>query len=313
MTTASSGHEPVSVLLTDNDDSYRWPTWLAVTVLALLIHALLMLYQFKLAPQPIPPRIDVDTIDPQRIEAIRKQWQAKNLLLNKDKNAPRAAEAPPDARYFSDRNIRVEKEQRASETNVVPRQSQTARTESEQRTIAPRAPSIPAPNIGDLGIPIRLQANTAQASQAARSTTLKGGDQAILDKTLPTGGENMLNARESVYYSFYARIYEAIGPIWQSRIQNIPQRRRLQAGEYSTTVDVVFDREGTLVAIRKVNSSGIPEFDAAVDSAWAKVGRFPNPPPDLLDEAGEIHTGWNFTVHIGGPFQWEYQPPRRAY
>ncbi|MEK7690119.1 MAG: TonB C-terminal domain-containing protein, partial [Bdellovibrionota bacterium] len=140
-----------------------------------------------------------------------------------------------------------------------------------------------------------------------------GGDQAIMDRTLPEGSENLLKAQESVFYSFYSRLYEAIAPIWQSRIREVPRSRKIQAGEYNTVVEVVFDRQGNLIAIRHLEDSGIPEFDTAVDTAWKSVGRFPNPPKGLTNAQGRVHTGWTFSVHVGDGFQVQFLPPERNY
>jgi TonB family protein len=324
------------------EEPRSWKPWLLALLTALLFHVLLLAQHFHWADPTTPPRIEVQQVDPKKLEAIKRQWQqqAKNtpkqLLLDKNKNAPSEKEAPKDARYESDRNIRVEKEQRARETNVIPiprqaiegaqkSQSSQAKQQSKQaehESKAEKASKVhPLPSLGSLGIPFHLerpakkkqevaQADPEEAKPAERPWQ-PGGDQALNDRALPEGNENLLNTQESVYYSFYARIYETIGPIWQSIIHEIPSQRRLMQGEYSTVVDVVFDREGNLVAVRRMHASGIPEFDAAVDAAWKRAPRFPNPPTGLLNEAGEVHTGWTFTVNVGNGFN--FMPPTRNY
>jgi TonB family protein len=141
----------------------------------------------------------------------------------------------------------------------------------------------------------------------------EGGDQAILDKNLPQGSQNMLNAEESVYYSFYSRMYEAIAPVWQSRIREVAPTQRVNAGDYSTVVDVVLDKEGNLITVKVIRQSGVPAFDEAVNTALQRTGHFPNPPKDLLNEAGEIHTGWTFTVSLQQGTGLNYLPPERNY
>jgi protein TonB len=141
-----------------------------------------------------------------------------------------------------------------------------------------------------------------------------GGEQYVADKNLPEGSENLLNAEESVYYSFYARLYDAIGPIWASRLREISQTARVQPGDYTTSVDVVLDPEGNLVEVRLLQSSQVREFDEAVHSSWSKIGKFPNPPKGLIKEDGKVHTGWNFTVQVGGGGAGlMLMPPERAY
>lgn len=275
--------------------------WVLILLIAVFFH--LLLYALKPTWKSVapPPPVEIQPIDPAKLEAIRRKWknqESKQLLLNKDKSAPRAKDAPPDAKYFSDRNIRVEKEQRARRADVMPRQGQQQQ-----------------PSLGNLGVPLPeaprdLPRQTIQ--KQSRAQVAPDADQALLDKSLPEGSENLLNAQESVYYSFYARLYEAIGPIWQSRIREIPHRRGIGPGEYSTLVDVVLDREGNLLEVRRLRSSGIPELDQAVDQSWFRVRQFPNPPAGLLNDRGEVHTAWTFNVQIGNGPHLQYQPPRRV-
>jgi outer membrane biosynthesis protein TonB len=121
----------------------------------------------------------------------------------------------------------------------------------------------------------------------------------------------MLNAQESIYYSFYSRLYESVGPIWQSQIRQV--NRKLPLGEYTTSVEVIFDRQGNLLDVRQIQGSGIVEFDQAVPNSWRRIGNFPNPPSGLLDSNGQVHTGWTFTVNVGNGPGFMLQPPERVY
>jgi hypothetical protein len=275
-----------------------------------------------------PPRVELQQVDPAKLEAIRQQWkrnQPQGILLDKDKNRPSEKDAPKDARYLSDRNIRVEKEQRAKETNILPKpghpnaETRPLEEKAQRATPSEQTPAREMPKLGNLGVPFKLTPNRkAQDAKRARAGGVippseQGGDQFVDEKNLPVGSENLLNAQESVFYSFYARLYEAIGPIWQSNVHEVPRHRRVDPGDYSTTVDVVLDREGHLIRVRYLNNSGIREFDDAVEKSWHRVGHFPNPPSGLVNENGEVHTGWTFTVQVGAGFNMEYLPPERNY
>ena len=282
---------------TAEDPSGSWHTLAVFTALAVLWHVFLFwLRPAWHSPSP-PPRVEVTHVDAKKLDAIRRQWKERSLLLSKNQRA--ASEAPADARFESDRNIRVEKEQRARITNVIPK--------SGPKRAALRAKG----RLAHLGIPISI--DRPENVIPNRAADDPRADQAILDKRLPEGGENLLNAQESVYYSFYARIYQAIGPVWQGKIREVPSHRRVVEGEYSTIVDVVVDANGNLVDIIYIQHSSIPEFDAAVESSWRRIMRFPNQPRGLLNEFGEAHTGWTFTVHVGPGFNWQYMPPERNY
>lgn len=299
----------------------------ALLLLFVLLFHVLVFWLVRYLPwtglaTPAPPKVEVQSIDPAKLDAIRKHWKQveKGLILNKDPNQVKSKEKPKDAKYISDRNRIVDKETRARDTDVLPKPGSTAATESENR------PSEKTPhtrqknrvkNLGALGVPFHIgekpisEAKAQAAQNPARSQ--RGADQSIRDRNLPIGNENLLNTEESIYYAFYSRLYEAIGPIWQSRIREVPYTRRVQLGEYTTQVDVVFDREGNLIAIHYIKSSGVPEFDQAVEKSWRKISRFPNPPKGLLNEQGQVHTGWNFTVQVGQGFNLDSMPPERTY
>ncbi len=298
------------------DTPRNWRTWIIIVLLALLAHLLLFLFRFSWVSPTHPPRVDIHEINQKKLEEIRKQWkkwnQPKQLLLDKNKSLPSAKEAPKDARYMSDKNIRVEKEQRAKQTNVIPRPN-IAPSHPKAAPIRPQTHSLP--KLGDLGVPFKLTPQNQRPNSSSEPDpriAQQGGDQSLLDKNLPEGSENLLNAQESVYYSFYARLYEAVGQIWQAQIAEIPYQRQILSGDYTTNVDVVLDRDGNLIAVNLIQGSGVTEFDNAVSTSWHKIDHFPNPPKGLLDAQGQVHTGWSFTVEIGQGLM-NLVPPSRTY
>jgi TonB family protein len=275
--------------------------------LALLIHLLLFSIPLHWTSPSLPPKVEVQEIDPRKLEQIRQKWREKSLLLDKNPSRPKEKEAPPNAQYFSDRNTRVEKEQQARQTTVIPKSGK----KSSQNTKTSSRTRRRLPDLGKLGIPFRLDSHLHLEEQHPLSS--QAGDQALLDKRLPEGSENLLNTQESIYYSFYARIYETIGPIWYSRIQSTPLRTHVVGGEYTTVIELILDQNGYLLEIRRLQSSGVPEFDRSVEEAWQKVSRFPNPPKGLLDGEKKVHTVWSFRVHVGQGMNFQYLPPERDY
>lgn len=287
----------------------RWRVWAVIALLSIFWH----LAWFSVRPAwrgiQTPPPVEIQSIDPKKLDAIRQKWKEKPLLLHSDASIPKADHAPNQARYSSDRNIRVEKEQRAKKTAVIPK-PMTAPPQAQPQT-PPQTPNDKkAPKLGDLGVPIRPKPPQTSTPPRPNEPT---GDQALLDNKLPEGNQNILNTQESVYYSFYSRLYEAIGPIWQSRINEVPQHRKVLPGEYITIAEIVLNSAGELVAVNIKQGSGIAEFDAAVESSWRKIARFPNPPRGLLNGSNEVHTGWTFAVRVGDRQFLEYLPPERAY
>ncbi len=285
----------------------NWPRWLWILLLALLLHLAALLPRFPWhALAPHPP-VEIHTVSPEDLQRIKDEWKKnrpRQLLLDQGEMNV-AKDAPEDARYESDRNRRVERETRARNGDVMPKPgASAARSGKADR---------PLPKLEKLGLGSALKfaqpAPTSQEAQAARA----GAEQYLLDRDTPEGAENALNAVESRYYSFYSRMYGAIGPLWQSKIRSIPYRRRVPQGDYASVVDVVLNDEGDLLRVDFVQTSGIGEFDDAIRETMRAVTRFPNPPKALRGPDGLVHTGWTFTVQVGSGFNMEYAPPERAY
>ena len=315
----------------DENDQRNWNILLFFIILAVALHLLFFMLKWDWLITPSPaPRVELQQIDPNKLNAIRKDWQKKSLLLQTQPKtkAQESTQAPSDARYISDRNIRVDQEQRARETSpiVKPRVQQNVAEQTQTESSQNQSQSIPKkrfPQLKSLGLPLlkslsakgaNLQNQRKPSSQTqARMRQEEGAHQYIADQNLPEGSENLLNTQESIYYSFYARLYEAIGPIWQSKIREVRPNAPILPGEYLTTVDVVLDAQGKLLKIDILKSSGIQIFDAAVDHSWRRIGNFPNPPRGLLNSENIIHTGWSFIVKVGEGFQFYDLPPSRNY
>ncbi|MCM2279511.1 MAG: TonB C-terminal domain-containing protein [Oligoflexia bacterium] len=288
--------------------------WFLASLLALLLHLAIFPLKIDWLRLPSPPPVEVQPIDPSRLETIREKWRKKTnpkeLLLKRD-SAPADAVAPDDARYFSDRNRRVEKEQRARRTAILPKSpSARARPRAAPERDRPRRS---LPSVSELGLPLALSRPAPPARSEPDQEQSSGADQWVRDDRVPEGGENLLNTQQSVYYSFYARLYESIGPLWQSRLNAVYQSQRPSPGEYTTVAEVILDAEGALEDVHILRSSGIEAFDRAVIESWRRISRFPNPPRGLFEADGKVHTGWNFTVQVGSGTGLQLLPPKRAY
>ncbi|RYD66095.1 MAG: hypothetical protein EOP84_31405, partial [Verrucomicrobiaceae bacterium] len=256
-------------------------------------------------------------------EAIRKQWKDRALLLNTDPSTkdPNAA-APDEARYDSDRNRKVEKETRARITDVLPKPGAPGAAGSPAKPKAapqPQTKPIPLANLSNLHMPGPNQLREKQSPQDDSSSAdqgqgAQGGSaQSLLDPSLAQGDQNVLNTQESKYYSFYSRIYESLAPLWQSRVRTAAINARLSPGEYMTRAEVILDAEGNYQETRIVQSSGVRGIDDAIDQAWKRIPRFPNPPKDLIGPDGLIHMGWTFNLSLDSSAGLQYLPPQRNY
>jgi hypothetical protein len=210
-------------------------------------------------------------------------------LLIQERPAGEANE-PPKATALSDQNRSVPRETRA------------------RPTIARPGALANLGALRDLG---RLAGKFSPRSELQReSGDPSSPSSSVDDEQIPMGAETLLNTRQSVYYSFYSRLYHSIAPIWQSRIGDSRQLRPAP-GSYTTRVAVLFDREGNLKALQILDSSQIAFLDRVVIESWKRVPRFPNPPQGLIEADGTVRTLWSFTVDVGEGRGLQFLPPRR--
>ena len=277
----------VAVLLNRFPQSKHRQTWIWFALLSLLAHAFILLWHIDWQIPKPTPRVELQPLSTAQLQKIRKQIENRGLLIDKSTRADEDTVPPKNARYFSDRNIRVEHEFKAVTSG------------------ANKGSSAPtAPRLRDIGLPLNL-------SRPVERSPSGGGGQYVTEKTVPEGSETLLNAERSIFYSFYARVNESLEPVWQSRAREVMRNNTLTPGEYVTVVDVVLDRQGEISAINHLQNSGVPLLDSIVDSSWRLLGRFPNPPAAHFDEKGELHLLYSFSVHMGSQTGIEYLPPER--
>ncbi len=311
----------------ETSSHHRWKFWLAVLILSLLIHVLFFASRGYFWQAERPSRYEVQEIDPAKLDQIRKQWKEPEKFALGKKDQPETEE-PKNARYASDKNRSVEKEQRARNYAPAPVPGDASRVGPEgqapksqpkpKQEARPKSQTTPLSN---LGVPLKLSSKPPkpeveetppdQKTRDESQTVGNAADQYI-DDGLPVGSQNILNTRESIYYSFYARIYEQVGPNWSSLIREVPYHQQVSPGEYTAVVDVVLDEDGNLRDITFLRFSGVREFDDAITQAWKKIQRFPNPPKGLLNEKGEVHMSWKFTVDASAAAGFSSGPPRRV-
>ncbi|MFZ9596049.1 MAG: TonB C-terminal domain-containing protein [Bdellovibrionia bacterium] len=301
----------------DFQSSHRRLRQAVALLCSLLIHALFFCIPFFLSRSLPPPPLALERLDPKKLSALKENMRSKKLLLSKKTKTDPQAKSSEDAQAISDQTLRVQREQVAQ-----------ARPETE----ASSAPHSVRPkrnhDLRHLGVPLHLDKTTPSPqrqlageaqdpnqdpNQTGEQTAHPEQEQYLFDRNLPVGSETLLNAQESIFYSFYARIYQSIGPIWRSRLRAFPSPRALPQGEYVTSVDVVLDPNGNLLEVRKIQGSGVEELDRVVFEAWNLVGPFPHPPRALIGADQRIHTGWSFRVQIQPGFGLQLSPPRRNY
>lgn len=271
----------------------RWWFWGVLFLLTLLWHLFLLVLPWqKLISHGFftPPPVEIAPVDPSRLNQIRKQWKEQKLLLSQgEQNVSETA--PEDARYFSDKNRKVKKEQKARRTSVLPNvPSQTA----------PQSGAKVRPSLRHLGVTYPAPGGEITPRKAQDPGVFR--DEALNDPSLEEGDQNLLNTHESLYYSFFSRMKESIGPQWNMYVNEASLPLKLNPGDYVTEVDIVLDRTGRVVEIHYIRESGYHSLDQAVERTLKAIPQFPNPPAELIDETGKVHTQWTFTLEMGrGP------------
>jgi len=298
--------------------------WAAAILLALIFHlGGLIARPFWLNSMAVPPiskRMPVDTVSPDQLQSLRKKWKLPPLVT---KNLPRSETAPENARYSSDKNVRVEKEQRA-------KLGTEGGVKAKTRNTPPAAPTPPAQpkrsyqlhraRLGNLGVPFRLairppkamQKTTPEAQAAAGLFPGEGAEQQVREK-LPEGSLNLLNAQESVFFSFFERMRESVQPNWvrEARQGVGPIQKNLSPGDYYTVLEVTLDADGSVIETKIAQSSAIVVLDEAAKASFWRVRRFPNPPQGLRDPDGQIRfpVGFSFVISQDAALQYNYYDP----
>lgn len=277
--------------------------WIVFFALAVLLHGIFLKIplNWMISKHQRNP-VEVQAIHPQEIKAIRQLWKNKAFILSKlksKKNLKLSQKKNPLARYFSDQTQFVKKEQQARNSKLIP-----SLVKGKNPDLGPGQKSVPpSPRFSPSGIRLsRLGLGLPLPRTQVTQERYLGGpsfaDQTLLDPQLQLGSQNLINTEESIYYSFYSRLYHLIAPVWQSQIRNAGYHFSILPGDYTTSVDLVLNEDGELLRIALIQNSGIDQFDKAVDHSIQKIQRFPNPPHDLIDQNREVHIAWTFRVRL---------------
>lgn len=117
-----------------------------------------------------------------------------------------------------------------------------------------------------------------------------------------SGQQTLLNTREFVYYSYYARIKKQLTQQWEPRIKEkisrIFKSGRTIASHQTriTEVIIVLNSAGTLVKVQVLGKSGIEDLDESAVEAFRAAAPFPNPPKGMVDQDGTIKITWSFVL-----------------
>jgi TonB family protein len=120
------------------------------------------------------------------------------------------------------------------------------------------------------------------------------------------GDFTFLNSDQLTYYSFYARLNEAIAYRWVSRVRNYVEmltpamQKQLARSPNVTVVDIMLNKKGDYLGAKILRSSGDTNLDQAAIAPFKEAAPFENPPLEMADGNGTIHIVGQFTLMFEG-------------
>jgi TonB family protein len=115
------------------------------------------------------------------------------------------------------------------------------------------------------------------------------------------GDGTFLNTKEFKYATFFYRVRDSVASFWEDLAASEYRRRDPTGNIYgirdrSTLLRIQLNREGGLADIRVEQTSGVDFLDHVAVEAFRKAEPFPNPPPGIQDEDGNIRFNFQFVV-----------------
>jgi TonB family protein len=281
----------------------RLRTFLALSLLVhVLFFALMSWQRLQTNIQPRKDQVEIVVLDPndqQRLQLIEQDEKRAN------------DEVPEDAKYMGRHNQRVIKETKAAQHGDFRNSSgQGLNAKPQQKPPTKARPKTPAPSATDDGGPSLAKLNPkfemTHADQYKEIPHAGSGGPASATndhlKDVAVGIETMLNSREFVYYTYYQRIRSQIRQHWEpsirAKVKNLFTQGRSIAStrDHITRVVIVLDKNGDLIKVNVVGTSGVGEIDDAATEAFRAAEPFPNPPKGIVDTDGTIKINWDFIL-----------------
>ncbi len=285
---------------------------------------------------PAPEEDEDDAARKEEAEEERKPPIPDGRLVHLDALEQEAR--PDDARFLSEFDSKVEREQRAPTGRPVPppageqgrgRRSGTPSRPAAARPKVPAAPAIPLrPSRSVAHAPGAAEAMDAARTDAGRFAARAGGAPApagaeglrgtpdLLRRSVGTpgtyddlrdveeGDATLLNSRRWKYASFFNRVRDMVARQWHPA--EVHRARDPDGSVYGTTtrttiLGLSLLPDGSLGKVVLLRPSGAEHLDEEAIRAVRAAAPFPNPPSGLVDpHSGRIEFTFGFVFEIGG-------------
>ena len=299
----------------------RRPIYIFV-LLSLFIHfgvAISVLIKHIKPPPPPPTPVEVKFVTPEELAEQKKsprpptqKIQVTNQVVEqKDKIND---EVDPNTRFLSAHNQKVIRQTRAersgkfNNTNEGGHPDEGVKTgdKKQEKTVTQKTKTEATPKeAGELPELKDLAPKFSMSPGPKAPDNEKNGDPSQTDdylKDVNTGMQTLLSTREFVYYSYYARIKEAIRQHWEPNVREKVKiiyrqgRSIASAKDRVTQVLVVLNSKGELIRVEVLSQSGVDALDAAAVEAFKAAAPFPNPPKGMVEPDGTIKIRWDFVL-----------------
>lgn len=123
------------------------------------------------------------------------------------------------------------------------------------------------------------------------------------------GDGTFLNTKEFKYASFFYRVRDSVGPIWERKVMQAVRRRDPTGEIYGsknryTTIAVELDAKGQLTQARVARGSGLRFLDQQALQAFKEASPFPHPPLAMADADGKLRFRFQFVLIMSQGPRW---------
>jgi len=131
---------------------------------------------------------------------------------------------------------------------------------------------------------------------------MEGKQVSSLVPQVKMGGFTSLNTDQFVFYTFYSRTNEQVGPRWIFNLRtyaNDLSRASLKSvsrKERITQIEILLDKNGKYLDTIVHQKSGIAGLDEAAINAFKQASPFLNPPEEMVQSDGNIHLHYSFHI-----------------
>ncbi len=276
---------------------------LYTVLVSILLHVLLLIIPIQLVKDKEVKPVSIVRID-------REELPREQIVDETEK--PLNNEIPADTRFLSKDNQKVDQETKArltgptkNQTTISPEMSpenKTAKAEEKEIDKEAMLLAIQKPDSEKIASEKKPEEKN---HMSLMDRSLASINPSATDDYLPDvedSNETLLNTKQFVYYSFYARIKDQLRLYWSQHLKKAFEQR-YQVGEQAlvdrdliTKLTIQLRADGALNKVFVVSSSGYPDVDDAAVKAFEQASPFPNPPAGMIEKDGSVKLRWDFIV-----------------